>query len=352
MKSTLRESFATTNPYLFDDKSVHSARLCLAETIYVNANFGDSYTKNSPYSIEQDNKNLLLIKNGIPCCPVDIDLPPSWYGKKTNNGTIMSDVLRLHGNSVLALSNHYYCRYHTSGSKCLFCAFMYNNPQKANLTKRIPDIIDTLKCALKGADGYALALSEGTMNGDDCGATYFARIADAVKSSYSDIEISAELVPPKEDIYITKLIDSGVTSIIMNIEFFDNQTRVKMCPGKSAIPLERYYQALSFSVERLGTGRVGSVLIAGIEPVEKTIEGAIALLNIGVLPTIIPFRPYDNCALSAQKPTDPQILVTIERAILGKIDSLGLRTQRLQSCMACDACNACSYSNIGERFYV
>ena len=135
------------------------------------------------------------------------------------------------------------------------------------------------------------------------------------------------------------MIISGVTSLIMNIELFDDAIRKSICPGKSEITIEQYMKALSYSVERLGVGNVSSVLIAGIEPIENTIICAKKLLHIGVIPTIIPFKPYDNCELHNQKTTDPVILQIINEEISNEKIKISFPNVDSHSCIGCGACN-------------
>ena len=91
----------------------------------------------------------------------------------------------------------------------------------------------------------------------------------------------------------------------MNIEIADENLRKFICPGKSEISLDRYFSAMEKAVSLLGIGNVSSVLLAGIQPVEDIIRLGKELIEIGVIPTIMPFKPLDDCLMKNYGLTNP-----------------------------------------------
>lgn len=327
------------NPYI-NNKSIHAANFFIGDKIYINMQFNEQYNFRSPYLVHYVSDSLYLIRNDIMLCEIRLVPPPPWYELKTNNDVYMHNVFNVHGDNVLALSNYEGCSYLKKGVKCKFCSFIPNELFYTDLNYRINDIVETLKCAFKYKPNYSIALSEGTKNGDDRGALSFSKISKSIIDNLGNKKISAELAPPKDNKYIDYMIENGITSIIMNIELYDDTIRQNICPGKSEIPIEHYMNSLSYAVKRLGIGNVSSVLIAGLEPTQNTIECAKRLLHIGVIPTIIPFKPYDNCELRNKGITSPYIIQEIQNAIEKEVVEIKFPTTIPHACIACGACNA------------
>ena len=269
--------------------------------IIINPFLSEQYSSKSPYLIDFENRKLVLYKKKVPHCLMDIIPAPQWYFKKTSDGIFMSDVLRLHGHSVLADAKFSRCDFFNSGKGCLFCSFPKNKiPEKS----KILWIKETIRTALEENKKYSIGLSEGGRFTQDRGAIYLSKIVSSIREVDDAIPISVELIPPKINKYLDPLIDSGVTSLIMNLEFYDESIRRLFCPGKSRIIKKRYFDAFSYAIDKLKPGNVSSVLIAGIERTELTLEGAEKMVELGVIPTIIPFKPYDSCYLKNFHLTD------------------------------------------------
>jgi len=233
------------------------------------------------------------------------------------------------------------------GKGCKFCSSDHYSCGEVR-TATIEQIVETVQEAWKESEEYSLALSGGSMKQPDRGAKYFAEIVKKVIDVTPDIGISVELAPPTTNNYIDLLVEVGVKTLIMNLEFCDEKIRVELCPGKSEISQSRYFEALSYAVEKLGRGNVSSVLIAGLEDVQKTIEGARKLIDIGVMPTIMPFRPYDLSEMNystRQKVTSPEILFEIERDLKSYIYKNGYKYGCPNGCLNCNACIATNLWN-------
>lgn len=340
------------NPYAGINKSVHSTPFFINNNIFVNVPIRESYTKSSPYIIKSDKKQLILCKGNINVCKLTILSLPNWYEKRTSNNTKMHDVLSIHNKNVLALTHYTNCYYISKGQRCLFCSVECNrNLRLLNLDIRKQDIVETLVEALKENCHYSLALSEGVKNNNDRGAVYFSSILKKISDSGLLIKSSVELAPPINSSYIDLLHSCGASSIIMNMEFFDNKIRKAYCPGKGEISTEQYINALRHSVRIFGSGNVASVLIVGIESIDNTITCAKLLLDMGVLPIIIPFKPYDNCMLNDKKTTNPEELKFIAKNMEQYIKKIEFKNISNVACISCGACNA-DYYNVLKDDYV
>lgn len=333
------------NPYAGINKSVHSTSFFLNDKFFVNVPISESYTKSSPYIIKIDKEQFVLYKKDIKVCKLTVLSSPNWYEKRTSNHTKMYDVLNVHNQNVLALTHYISCCYINAGKQCLYCSVeSVGKSHLLNFDIRKQDIVETLREALKENCNYSLALSEGVKNNNDRGAKYFSSILKKISDDGLLIKSSVELAPPTNNSYIDLLYSSGASSIIMNMEFFDDKIRKTYCPGKGEISMERYIDALEYSVRIFGHGNVASVLIVGIESIDNTITCARLLLDIGVLPIIIPFKPYDNCSLNYKKPTNPKALHLIADKMQQYIQEREFKSISNVACISCGACNVDYYN--------
>lgn len=323
-------------PYLLEEKYIHGAHLMLDGGILVNACFSEDFVSRSPYKIEDQYGGFLLFKNDQPVCTCDVISAPRWYEKKIDENFKMADVLRQHGFDVLADANYVKCDFVVAGEQCMFCSFPHSRISEEQKIKLIKNVVSV---ATRENHNYSVWLSEGTRSTPDRGAVYLSKIVREIRKSNKEIPISVELAPPERNEFIDTLIDSGATSVIMNLELYDDSLRKKFCPCKSKIPSERYLSAWSYSLDILGEGAVGSVLIAGLEEGESTVRCAEMMISKGVIPTVVPFRPYDNCGLRSLPTTSPDMFLRVSEKIGKMLRESGLCKKMQRGCISCGGCS-------------
>jgi biotin synthase-related radical SAM superfamily protein len=331
-----KKAIRSDYPFVFNDKYVHGAHFILNENTNVNVPIAERFCDRSPYEIEYDGKNMMLSKNGKLLMPIEIIRRPDWYNFKLDQNIFMHDIFQVHGTTTLVNSEYMCCDYYKEGHGCLFCSFPMNKSvDKINLSY----ISRTLECATAENPRYSITLSGGCKKSHDHGSKFFVDIIKTIKKIDDNIPISVELAPPDENFYITELIDLGVSALIMNIEFYDFKIRSLLCPEKSKIKVERYFQALDYSVSCLGKGNASSVLIVGLEDLNLTKECADILIEMGVIPTLIPFRPYDNCYLSNFTTTNPICLTEAAEYVGKKLLKANLHPKNQRGCTECGGCS-------------
>lgn len=322
--------------FLPEEKFIHGGHLALERNIVVNSCASEDFTKYSPYHVTLENNQLTLCKDGIPYSLCRIIPAPKWYAQKTSAGIPMSWIFRQHGFDVLADATFVSCDFFKTNEECLFCSF----PQQTIDGKlKLAQVKETITEALKENPQYSVALSEGSRNSSDRGALYLSEIIREIRRANDKIAISVELSPPDHNGFLDLLVDEGATAIIMNLELYDDNLRRLFCPGKSKISKQRYLEAWRYSVRRLGYGNVSSVLIAGLEKTELTIKATSEMIELGVIPTIIPFRPYDNCFLRNFSLTNPEDLIMICERVGRLLKKADMSPRKQKGCTACGACS-------------
>lgn len=106
------------------------------------------------------------------------------------------------------------------------------------------------------------------------------------------------------------LKNAGITEVAFNIEIYNRIIARKYMPGKGKIPLKAYFNALKNAVKLWGkNGKVRTIFIVGLEPVESLLKGIEEVCKIGVSPILSLFKPVENTPLShLMPPSDTEIL--------------------------------------------
>jgi hypothetical protein len=102
---------------------------------------------------------------------------------------------------------------------------------------------------------------------------------------------------------VDRLVDAGAYSFSINLEVFSTNAADEVLRTKQSLTRRRFADTVIRAVELLGsTGRVRSLILPGLEPVESTLEGVEFLASLGCDPVLSPFRPAEGIALSARRP--------------------------------------------------
>jgi hypothetical protein len=88
------------------------------------------------------------------------------------------------------------------------------------------------------------------------------------------------------------LIDAGVDHLSFCLELLDPEWFARICPGKAQIHGQQlFFDAMAYCAARMPRGSVSGEIIAGIEPVARTLEAIDLIAGFGAFPTVCIFRP-------------------------------------------------------------
>lgn len=88
------------------------------------------------------------------------------------------------------------------------------------------------------------------------------------------------------------LIDCGADHFSFCYELHNPEWFEKFLPGKNrTVGREAFFGAMEYTSRKLGKGRVSGEIIAGIEPLEDTLEAIDYITSVGAFPTVCIFRP-------------------------------------------------------------
>ena len=333
-KSKIRSKYG----YMLDHEFAHGAYIMLPNGSYVNTAITEDFAISSPYKLDDENGSF-IIKTSKPG-KIYINLPPpqNWYSNVTPSGKNFCDIFQLHGSNTLFCKLYQPCDYHASGRECLFCKFPQINELEDTDFRDIQFVLDNISDDIISND-YHIALSGGTRYDKSLEYKNLNKLVTAIRSSCPFIPISVELAPPTSLYQLELLATNQINTIIMNIEFCDNEIRKIFLPEKSKIDLEHYLTYLAQCVDMFGYYNVGSVLIYGIEKTNNTMSCAKSLISMGIIPTIIPFRPYNNTRLRNFATTNPDGYFYVAKEVQKLIRRSTARKDALFGCLRCGGCS-------------
>ncbi len=120
------------------------------------------------------------------------------------------------------------------------------------------------------------------------------------------IGVQAHPVPRRKFSEYDALIEAGTDHFSFCYEFEDPAWFERICPGKAAtVGQEGFFEAMEYTADKLGRGRVSGEIIAGLEPIEATLRGIDRIVAAGAFPTVCIFRPTIGSELENAPPPDP-----------------------------------------------
>ena len=114
-------------------------------------------------------------------------------------------------------------------------------------------------------------------------------------------------------------------------------------PGKASVPTAAYEAAWEEAVGVFGPNRVSTYLLVGLgEDPDELIAGAGTLIDRGVYPFVVPFRPMSGtlAARDGVKGPSAQLLRYVTERVAAKLRSAGMSgADQRAGCAACGACS-------------
>lgn len=240
-----------------------------------------------------------VLKNRINGDTYEITFPlrPHFYDLVLSNGKLVSQYVTLYGGNSLGIFVYGDCVFSAKGNQCRYCSLNANKGRNSEFEKLITvdQISEVFELVLSDPGSYTLKqvmVNGGNMKSPDENFVYYskiiAKIAQILKATRrsNDLDLHLIVYPPNN----LELFDNfkGVdVAVSLNTEIYDDQLFEKFCPGKNrATTRNHHYESLKKCVEVIGRGRVYSVFVGGIEPIESLLIGLEKVMQLGAIPVV------------------------------------------------------------------
>lgn len=270
---------------------------------------------------------------------------PRFYDLRTAEGVPYEKLARLHGRNVLATTVVQTCIRYAEDQRCRFCTIEESlRSGSTTAVKRPAELAEVAEAAVRLDGVTQMVMTTGTSAGTDRGAKHLARCVRAVKAAVPHLPIQVQCEPPADLAVITELRAAGADAIGIHVESLDEQVRRRWMPGKSTVPLAAYRTAWQEAVRVFGRNQVSTYLLVGLgEDPDELISGATELIETGVYPFVVPFRPQPgSLAMDVDSATAPDaaLVEKISREVAAKLVLAGMAgTDQRAGCAACGACS-------------
>jgi uncharacterized radical SAM superfamily protein len=288
------------------------------------------WDRKSPYSIEYEDGQYFLAKEGKFLFEIEFLERPDYYSSKTSDGVDMSKIALNYGRDGLFVVYSNECALKDKGSDCKFCninATKDTYAEAEDLQWKTPKQIgETVAKAYK--DGFKHVTISGGFVPERREVEYYIDVAESIKeeTGLDDFNGTACIGAPKDLTVIEKYKEAGYRTIAMNKEVWDANIFKTICPGKvdQCGDHEHWVKAYKKAVEVFGFGRVRSTFVAGIEPKETLLEGLEYLASIGVavLPSI--WIPNLGSALEGHRSPEPEWHFDVVKKTYGFLKKAGI----------------------------
>jgi hypothetical protein len=281
------------------------SRSWLKRRVWMNAPVVEHFVEFSPYTLAggpSEGYTIHDARNGA-VYPVELPREPAWYRRRTSREVPMSRIgvmqgtyLGIYINPVCAFWNY------SPSLNCRFCTTGANVGCRETARKSVEDVVETCHAARDESD-----VTFVHFNGGFHGSTGLRAAEPFVKAVKERVGalVGVQLTPEKDFTGYDRLIDLGVDHFSFCLELFDPEWFARICPGKAKVLGQNLFlEAMDYCASKLPRGAVSGEIIAGIEPIEKTLEAIERIASVGAFPTVCVFRPTAGSDMEEWPPPD------------------------------------------------
>jgi radical SAM protein (TIGR04043 family) len=271
---------------------------------------------------------------------------PQFYDLTTADGIKYEQIARLHGADVLATTVVQTCIRYGEDERCRFCAIEESLNQGSTTAVKTPAQLAEVAEAAVRLDGVKqMVMTTGTSAGRDRGARHLVRCVKAIVDAVPGFPIQVQIEPPGDLGVLAELREAGAVSIGIHVESLDDAVRLKWMPGKGSVPMAEYRAAWTEAVRVFGRNQVSTYLLVGLgEDPDELVAGAAELIELGVYPFVVPFRPIaGTLAVDVDHVTAPPswLVADVTSRIGELLAEAGMQGyEQKAGCAACGACSA------------
>ncbi len=284
----------------------------IKDDVWVNVPINESFAHRSPYALigspaGESSDGRLVAGYAIAddrsgdTYPVRLPVEPSWYSWHTSRDVPMNRIGVLQG-TYLGIYVNPVCAFWNAKPRlnCMFCTTGRNVGTNESAVKSLDDVIETCRAA-KEESGITFVHLNGGFQGAR-GIEQIKPYVQAIKDRVG-LLVGVQLAPEREFTHYDELVSLGADHLSFCIELVDPDWFARICPGKARVHGQSlYFAAMEYCAGLLPHGAVSGEIIAGIEPIERTLEGIDRIVDAGAFPTVCIFRPTEGADLELWPP--------------------------------------------------
>lgn len=283
--------------------------LVLPGRVYVNAPVLERWVEGTPFSLHRVTTGYELRHEERVVCPVTLPRRPPFYDQLTCSGVPMNRIAAMQG-TYLGIYPTAVCHYweHQPRVNCKFCSVGLNIGTSEARAKSVADVVETVQAARRDERITFVHFNTGYYEGD----SYLEQLEPyivAVKQA-TGLLIGVQTPAHPDLTRYDRLRTLGVNNVSFCFELWDRARFREVCPGKADhVGLQRYLDAIVYCARRFDT--TNGEIIAGLEPVERTLEAIDWITSVGAIPTVCVFRPLSGTDYADRPPPEPETLVPV-----------------------------------------
>jgi len=286
---------------------------------WVNVPIVEEFATRSPYVLvkqgSEDGGNYYIVDTASGSVTgVRIPAEPAWYSRATTSGREMAQVGVLQG-TYLGIYVGGVCAFWAGKGldACGFCTTGKNVGEADAPHKTVDEVVETALAAKKESGvtfvhmntGYA---GESTL---DVVLPYVRALKERVGCL-----VGVQSTPARDLTRYDRLKELGADHLSFCYEFQDEAVFEQWCPGKArTLGKDAYLRALEHCSKLFGRGTCSGEIIAGIEPIERTLEAIDWIASVGAFPTVCIFRPTVGSKMEHLPSPDPAEMEVVMRAV-------------------------------------
>jgi len=264
--------------------------------VWLNVPVEEDFAAASPYELRFDAASTgwtVKDERTAEVYPVKLPEEPDWYGATTSSGAVMREIGVLQGTYLgIYVSNSCMYWYGSEPRNCRFCTTGFNVGVNEVATKDVRDVVEAAARAKEESGVTFVHFNTGYQNGR--GLKQLAPYVKAVKEEVGAL-VGVQAVPPRDPKELWQydwLRDLGCDHFSFCYEFHHPEWFAKLCPGKEdTVGQGAFFRALEYCQSRMPKGACSGEIIAGVEPLESSIEAIDYITGVGAFPTVCIFRP-------------------------------------------------------------
>lgn len=241
---------------------------------------------------------------------------PDYHSESASSGEPFSRLAVTHTDRV-RISPIEGCAY-----RCTFCDLPTAFPQYRR--KSISDLVESVERAICDLTLPArhILISGGTPAPSDF--DYLQEVYETITSSFPKLEVEVMMAPAPGLLKVQWLSDIGVHAVLANLELFGEDAVRRHAPNKNKLGREVFGRFFELAAATFGAGRVRSLLLVGLEPLEDTLAGVRFLAERGCQPILSPFRPAPGTREEKTSPPSIQFLAEAHSRAREIVDQYGV----------------------------